>query len=358
MRSRSIGRRRRRRAGRRRRRRPGVLVPPAVSACGRLVCVAVSWALRTVKMVDRRDRFNVQVQQRVDVEFLNVLNPASITLPTRGHDARGAREAWLNVELVERARNGDRDAFAQLVPMVADRLYAIAYRILRDPDLAQDALQNALVTAWRRDAPSCATPSSSMAGSTAHRHQLLHRVAPAPPLLRRRPRARRVRGAGDRRYVPRHGGSRRARACVPAAPARPAIGVRPPPLRGPAAGGGRRDARDPGGNGSLEAPLRDPDAAQRGRSRPPRVDGRTADGMIDDAGFERLALSWITDGPTKAPAETVRAAMAEIATTGQDRSGPWPTWLTRDPVTARTGVRARSSPPRRSPPSRSSSRSP
>jgi RNA polymerase sigma-70 factor (ECF subfamily) len=61
-----------------------------------------------------------------------------------------SREAWLDVELVERARRGDRDAFAQLVPMVTDRLYAIAFRILRDPELAQDALQNALVTAWRQ----------------------------------------------------------------------------------------------------------------------------------------------------------------------------------------------------------------
>ncbi len=53
-------------------------------------------------------------------------------------------------ELVERARHGDRDAFASLVHATSDRLYAIAVRILRDSDLAQDALQGALVTAWRQ----------------------------------------------------------------------------------------------------------------------------------------------------------------------------------------------------------------
>ena len=53
-------------------------------------------------------------------------------------------------ELVERARQGDRDAFASLVHATSDRMYAIAVRILRDADLAQDALQGALVTAWRQ----------------------------------------------------------------------------------------------------------------------------------------------------------------------------------------------------------------
>ena len=52
-------------------------------------------------------------------------------------------------ELVERARHGDREAFASLVQMTSDRMYAIAARILRDADLAEDALQGALITAWK-----------------------------------------------------------------------------------------------------------------------------------------------------------------------------------------------------------------
>jgi len=53
-------------------------------------------------------------------------------------------------DLVELARKGDREAFAYLVRRVSDQLYAVAFRILRDPGLAEDALQNALVLAWRR----------------------------------------------------------------------------------------------------------------------------------------------------------------------------------------------------------------
>ena len=53
-------------------------------------------------------------------------------------------------DLVEQARRGDREAFAVLVHQVSDVLYAVAFRILRDPGLAEDALQNALVLAWRR----------------------------------------------------------------------------------------------------------------------------------------------------------------------------------------------------------------
>ena len=53
-------------------------------------------------------------------------------------------------DLVEQARAGDREAFAVLVHQVSDTLYAVAHRILRDTGLAEDALQNALVLAWRR----------------------------------------------------------------------------------------------------------------------------------------------------------------------------------------------------------------
>jgi RNA polymerase sigma-70 factor (ECF subfamily) len=52
--------------------------------------------------------------------------------------------------LVEQARKGDRDAFASLVHQVSDSLFAVAFRILRDTGLAEDALQNALVTSWRQ----------------------------------------------------------------------------------------------------------------------------------------------------------------------------------------------------------------
>jgi RNA polymerase sigma-70 factor (ECF subfamily) len=52
-------------------------------------------------------------------------------------------------DLVERARAGDREAFSELGRLWVDRLYAIAQLILRDPERAEDATQEALVDCWR-----------------------------------------------------------------------------------------------------------------------------------------------------------------------------------------------------------------
>lgn len=52
-------------------------------------------------------------------------------------------------ELVLRARNGDRDAFAAIVAASLGRLNAVARLIVRDRERAEDAVQDALVDAWR-----------------------------------------------------------------------------------------------------------------------------------------------------------------------------------------------------------------
>jgi RNA polymerase sigma-70 factor (ECF subfamily) len=52
-------------------------------------------------------------------------------------------------ELVERAQSGDHDAFSVLVRASFPRVYRVANLILRDPDRAQDAAQDAFVLAWR-----------------------------------------------------------------------------------------------------------------------------------------------------------------------------------------------------------------
>lgn len=52
-------------------------------------------------------------------------------------------------DLVEAARRGDREAYADLIRSRGDRLFALAQRILRDVDRTEDALQEALVIAWR-----------------------------------------------------------------------------------------------------------------------------------------------------------------------------------------------------------------
>ena len=52
--------------------------------------------------------------------------------------------------LVELAQGGDRDAFASLLRAMGDRMYAVAFRVLRDPDLAHDAYQEAMIAAWKQ----------------------------------------------------------------------------------------------------------------------------------------------------------------------------------------------------------------
>jgi RNA polymerase sigma-70 factor, ECF subfamily len=60
-------------------------------------------------------------------------------------------------ELVIAAQRGDQVAFVDLLRGRVDRLFAIARRILRDVDRAEDALQDALVIAWR-DLPDLRDP--------------------------------------------------------------------------------------------------------------------------------------------------------------------------------------------------------
>jgi RNA polymerase sigma-70 factor (ECF subfamily) len=53
------------------------------------------------------------------------------------------------LELVERAGSGDPQAFETLIRARGDRLLGLARKILRDQDAADDALQQAIVAAWR-----------------------------------------------------------------------------------------------------------------------------------------------------------------------------------------------------------------
>ena len=64
----------------------------------------------------------------------------------------------MDTELVVRAQGGDEGAFASLAVAVGDRLHAVAHRILRDIDLAEDATQQALLNVWR-DLPQLRDPA-------------------------------------------------------------------------------------------------------------------------------------------------------------------------------------------------------
>ena len=59
--------------------------------------------------------------------------------------------------LVLAERDGDHDAFALLAGQALARLDAVARLILRDSDLARDAVQEAMVKAWR-DLPGLRDP--------------------------------------------------------------------------------------------------------------------------------------------------------------------------------------------------------
>jgi RNA polymerase sigma-70 factor (ECF subfamily) len=64
----------------------------------------------------------------------------------------------MDTSLVMRAQRGDEEAFASLAVAVGDRLHAVAHRILRDTDLAEDATQQALLAIWR-DLPQLRDPA-------------------------------------------------------------------------------------------------------------------------------------------------------------------------------------------------------
>lgn len=55
----------------------------------------------------------------------------------------------MDLTLVERARGGDRDAFARLIAPRVDGLFRTAWAVLRDEELARDVTQETCVGAWR-----------------------------------------------------------------------------------------------------------------------------------------------------------------------------------------------------------------
>jgi RNA polymerase sigma-70 factor (ECF subfamily) len=77
------------------------------------------------------------------------------TTTDRGRE--GATSADLRDRVI-RARAGDRAAFDLLAVSVVDGLYRVARLVLRDADVAEDAVQEALVRCWR-DLPALRDPA-------------------------------------------------------------------------------------------------------------------------------------------------------------------------------------------------------
>jgi RNA polymerase sigma-70 factor (ECF subfamily) len=70
-------------------------------------------------------------------------------------DASSAREAAAAsgdrlTRLLIEAGTGSSDAFAEVYAEVVDQVLRVAVRVIRDPDMAEDIAQEALVEAWRK----------------------------------------------------------------------------------------------------------------------------------------------------------------------------------------------------------------
>src|SRR3972149_3609828 len=63
----------------------------------------------------------------------------------------------MDTDLVVRAQRGDKGAYALVATEIADRYLAVARRILRDMDLAEDATQQAQLAIWQ-DLPQVRDP--------------------------------------------------------------------------------------------------------------------------------------------------------------------------------------------------------
>ena len=93
-----------------------------------------------------------------------------------------------DAELLRRHTDGDPDAFGELFQRHRDRLWAVAIRTLGDPEEAADALQDAMIAAFRR--------ASSFRGDSAVT-TWLHRIVVNAALDRMRRRASRPTAGGQ-----------------------------------------------------------------------------------------------------------------------------------------------------------------
>ncbi len=108
-------------------------------------------------------------------------HPVAPDLPPRGTEAADVAES----SLVEALQRGNEEAAALLVHRFAGRLLAVARRILRNEDDAQDALQDAFLSAFR---------SIADFRRGARLSTWLHRIVVNAALMRLRSRKRHDRG--------------------------------------------------------------------------------------------------------------------------------------------------------------------
>ena len=219
-------------------------------------------------------------------------------------------------DLVEAAQHGDQGAFMDLVRSRGGRLFAIAHRMLRDVDRAEDALQDALVIAWR-DLPSLRDPDrfdpwiyrllTNVCVSQATRER--RRTANLRVLPLDGPSApddligvvtRDQLDQGFRRLTPEERAVLVLHHYVGYAPTEIAEMLGVPP-----------------GTIQIPTPPRPSRHARRTRCRGTYIEGRRPDGMTEHTDIDRLLESWFDDGPTVLPDRVVTVVADRIGRQSQ-----------------------------------------
>ncbi len=112
----------------------------------------------------------------------------SLPEPRQPVDVRPPDGSPSDADLLKRHVDGDPEAFGQLFARHKDRLWAVAIRTLGDPEEAADALQDAMISAFRR--------AGSFRGDSAVT-TWLHRIVVNAALDRMRRRTARPTASGD-----------------------------------------------------------------------------------------------------------------------------------------------------------------
>ena len=233
-----------------------------------------------------------------------------------GRTASRAEGLGVTTELIERAKRGDHAAFDTLATAAYHRLYGVALRILRDPYAAEDAVQDALVRAWRDWRAARSGPVRRLAASPARpRLRGPGTTGEAAPGGGRRHRHRPGRAVGQIALADRDALQRaflelsvehRSVLVLVHYVGMPAVDVAA--LLGL-----------PAGTVYSRLPLRNPPDAQHPRAAVTAPDQLGARPMND--WNERAISAWLAEGPERGPAEGLQRALATTRSVRQ--RPPW-----------------------------------